>query len=263
MAQLTRLFDEPHSLEDLIYLSQLTQAESVGYRVEHLRRNRGRCMGALYWQLNDVWPVTSWASIDYFGRFKALQYAAKRFFSPLLISCEDTGEMQIESGLGGKLGARLCVTNDTLESVSGEVVWQICDAYSRVIKAGREAVCVDPLSAKWLEKLDLGGVAAREHHLSYRFESGGAVLSEGHCLLAAPKNCALVDPCLEYRCEGDEIVISARAFARAVQVYSEDGDLLLDDNFFDMEAGEKRVKILSGSGKNIRVRSYYDVKFAK
>ena len=77
--------------EDLSAALQLLQAEAIRYGVEHLRRNRGRCMGAVYWQLNDCWPVASWSSIDYFGRWKALHYYARRFFAPVMISCEEEG----------------------------------------------------------------------------------------------------------------------------------------------------------------------------
>ena len=69
-------------------LSQFSQAEAIRYGVELWRRNRPVCMGAIYWQLNDNWPVTSWASIDWFGRWKALHYAARRFSNPVLLSCE-------------------------------------------------------------------------------------------------------------------------------------------------------------------------------
>ena len=256
MAQLTRLFGDPSDLEELIYLSQLTQAESVGYRVEHLRRNRGRCMGALYWQLNDIWPVTSWASIDYFGRFKALQYAAKRFFSPVLLSCEGNGELQIESGLCSGFGARLCITNDTLSDISGEVFWQLRDAKSNIVSEGSERVTVRALSAKWLEPLNIGEILPCEHHLSYTFVVDGKTVGEGHTLFTAPKNYSFIDPCLEYRIEGNEIVIISRAFAKAVKIYSTEGDLMLDDNYFDMEAGERRIRILSGEPQNIKICSF-------
>ena len=77
----------PTSFETLLYASQLLQAEAIRYGVEHFRRNRNddRCMGAIYWQLNDNWPVASWASIDYFGRWKALHYYAARFFAPVML----------------------------------------------------------------------------------------------------------------------------------------------------------------------------------
>ena len=83
MNYLHQTFLYPTSFDTLIYASQLIQAEAIKYGVEHFRRNRGRCMGAIYWQLNDIWPVASWASIDCFFRRKALHYYAKRFFQPV------------------------------------------------------------------------------------------------------------------------------------------------------------------------------------
>ncbi|MBR6003161.1 MAG: glycoside hydrolase family 2 protein, partial [Lachnospiraceae bacterium] len=88
MNYMEQTFLYPNDLDTLIYASQLLQGEAIRYGVEHFRRHRGRCMGAIYWQLNDCWPVASWASIDYYGRWKALHYYAKRFFAPLMISCE-------------------------------------------------------------------------------------------------------------------------------------------------------------------------------
>ena len=76
----------PNSFDNLTYVSQLLQAEAMKYGVEHWRRHRGRCMGAIYWQLNDCWPVASWSSIDWYGRWKALHYYAKRFFAPFTAS---------------------------------------------------------------------------------------------------------------------------------------------------------------------------------
>ncbi len=82
----------PYSFEKLIYASQLVQSDSIRSNVEHMRRNRGKCMGSLYWQVNDSNPVISWSSLDYYNRPKALHYAAKRFYAPVLLSCleEDT-----------------------------------------------------------------------------------------------------------------------------------------------------------------------------
>ncbi|MDY6314205.1 MAG: hypothetical protein SPL89_03410 [Clostridia bacterium] len=99
LTYLADTFKYPGDFGTLLYASQLLQAEAMRYCVEHLRRNRGRCMGALYWQLNDIWPVASWASIDYYGRYKALQYAAKRFFAPVIITCKETGEMTGNSSI--------------------------------------------------------------------------------------------------------------------------------------------------------------------
>jgi len=83
ISYIAKYFLFPKDMESLMYLTQILQAISVKYCVEHFRRNRGVCMGALYWQFNDCWPAASWASIDYFGRWKALQYMAKNFYSPI------------------------------------------------------------------------------------------------------------------------------------------------------------------------------------
>lgn len=88
---LSENFLYPQNFEDLIYVTQILQGMAVKYGVEHWRRNRGRCMGALYWQINDSWPVASWASIDYFGRWKPLQYMAKTFFAPVAGSIKREG----------------------------------------------------------------------------------------------------------------------------------------------------------------------------
>lgn len=87
----------PKDFESLLYVSQVLQGMAIKYAVDHFRRNRGRCMGALYWQINDNWPVASWSSIDYYGRWKVLHYMAKRFFAPLsgtLLWEEENAEKQ-------------------------------------------------------------------------------------------------------------------------------------------------------------------------
>ena len=85
---MTDHFRLPKDFESLVYLSQLLQAECVRTGVEYWRRNRCTS-GALYWQLNDCWPVASWASLDYYGCWKALHYSARRFFAPVMLSAED------------------------------------------------------------------------------------------------------------------------------------------------------------------------------
>lgn len=83
----------PKDFESLLYISQVLQGMAIKYGVEHWRRNRGRCMGALYWQLNDNWPVASWSSIDYTGRWKGLQYMARHFYAPVLGSLAISGRV--------------------------------------------------------------------------------------------------------------------------------------------------------------------------
>ena len=81
-----RDYPEPKDFASFLYASQVLQAEGIKVGAEHLRRNRPRTMGSIYWQLNDCWPVASWSSLDYYGRWKALHYYARRFYAPVLIS---------------------------------------------------------------------------------------------------------------------------------------------------------------------------------
>lgn len=119
----------PKAFEDLVYISQLSQAESIRYAVEHQRRNSGRCNGTLYWQLNDCWPVNSWSSIDYSGKWKALHYYSKRFNSPIAFSF-----------LKKKQDLTIHCYNENDTQFSGKVVWKIIDFDGRVLDNG-ETTC--------------------------------------------------------------------------------------------------------------------------
>ena len=264
---LTKNFLYPNDFGVFLYATQVLQAESVRYRVEHFRRNRGRCMGTLYWQLNDIWPVTSWASIDYYGRWKGLQYAAKRFYAPVLISCEEVGELQTRSFINAETGtysneksARLCVTNDTLHPITGVVKWELRDENSRLLSDGEQSLTVEKLSAQYLPKMQLEGIDVERTHLYFAFVSDEKTLSEGSVLFTLSKRYAFQNPHLRCQRQGDELVVFSDGYAKSVQIEGEDGDLWLDDNFFDMEKGEKRVRILMGDAKKIRLRSVYDIR---
>ena len=271
LTYLSRTFRYPSSLENLIYASQILQAESVGYRVEHFRRNRGRCMGALYWQLNDIWPVTSWASIDYYGRYKALQYAAKRFYSPILLSCKVSGDMRSNRYVNvqkevyspeckSQRFAELCVINDTLSDVCGIVKWERRNALGDLLEEGCCDVSVPKLSCNHLEKLDFDGVDVEREHLRYSLLVDDVVVSEGSVLFASPKYYCFEDPHLSYEIQGDELIIKSQAYARSVQIEGDDDRLLLSDNYFDMERGERHIRILKGKPINITLRSVFDIR---
>ncbi len=260
----------PTSFDAFVYASQLLQADAIRYGVEHFRRNRGRCMGAIYWQLNDCWPVISWASIDYCGRWKALHYAAKRFFRPLTLSCAEEGLLTQNPNINFeryeyeenalKKGMRLCVENETMLSHTVEVTWQLRRADASVIRQGRETVTVEPLSSKWLEYEDFADADTFGDYIAYQMTENGAPAASGTALFCAPKHFRFADPQLALRVEGDEIVVTAAAYARSVQILNADDTLKLSDNFFDMNAGETRVGILSGQPSGLRVRSVYDIR---
>ncbi len=254
----------PRNFDMLLYASQLLQADAIRYGVEHFRRYRGRCMGAVVWQLNDIWPVASWASIDYYGRYKALHYAERKMFAPVMISCEEIGELSerpycIAEPAPMELGARLHVANETMEEVKGMVSWALRKPDSSVIREGSYEVTVPALSGVWLEKLDFQGCNEREIHLEYSLWSEGRNVSAGSCLFTPPKHHLFQDPHLKLEREGSRITVTADAYAKNVEIIGTDGDLWLSDNFFDMEAGRHTVEIIRGSAKEIRCRSVWDI----
>ena len=150
-------------------------------------------MGALYWQLNDIWPVASWASIDCYGRYKALQYYAKRFFEPVLISCREVGENDVRPFINTERNielvttAELTVTNDTLNEVTGTVNWELRDSKANVIKSGERVVTVPALSYVTLDNMDFNKTDPYTTYISYSYTVDGNVVSSGTTLFAAHK----------------------------------------------------------------------------
>ena len=265
LSYLSQTFRYPNSFDDLLYASQLMQAEAIRYGVEHWRRNRGRCMGAIIWQLNDIWPVASWASIDYYGRWKALHYAAKRFFAPVMISAEEEGELSQNPKINEYHPApleksfRLNVCNETLRDVTGEVVWALRTPDGAIVRQNQQTLTIPAMSAKWLDKVDCADASLTGHYVSFAFVVDDVALSEGTCIFCAPKHFEFVDPRLTVETRGDTLVVTSRTYAKQVWLESEDADLLLDDNAFDMNRGTKVVRVLRGSAEKVRGRSVWDL----
>lgn len=265
LSYLSQTFRYPNSFDDLLYASQLMQAEAIRYGVEHWRRNRGRCMGAIIWQLNDIWPVASWASIDYYGRWKALHYAAKRFFAPVMISAEEEGELSQNPKINEYHPApleksfRLNVCNETLRDVTGEVVWALRTPDGAIVRQNQQTLTIPAMSAKWLDKVDCADASLTGHYVSFAFVVDDVALSEGTCIFCAPKHFEFVDPRLTVETCGDTLVVTSHAYAKQVWLESEDADLLLDDNAFDMNPGTKVVRVVRGSAEKVRVRSVWDL----
>ena len=263
---LSQTYKYPAELGTLAYASQLLQAEAMRYGVEHLRRHRGRCMGTLYWQLNDIWPTASWSSIDYYGRLKALHYVAGRFYSPVLISCKETGERSsryfptLDPRVTYETKAQLCVTNETRQDVTGVASWALRNNSGAVLRQGETVLTVPALTSVWLEEMEFTGLDVDRTYVSYAFEAEGQTLSEGTALFTVPKYFEFLDPRLTYELRGNEITVSAESFASYVEIDAPDADMVLSDNYFDMNAGSKTVKILEGRPGTIRLRSVYDIR---
>lgn len=265
MNYMQQTYRYPTEFQTVLYASQLLQADAIRYGVEHFRRNRGRCMGAVYWQLNDCWPVASWSSIDYSGRLKALHYAARRFFAPVMLSCEEEGLMTSGKVINSEhfdfeKSIRLNVANETLKEKEVTVRWSLRNAKAKIIRKEEQVLNVPALTCVWLDKVELPEVNIYSEYVSYELIIDGETVSGGSVIFSLPKYFKYEDPQLSYRAEGDYIIVSANNYAKSVEVLNGNEDIILSDNYFDMDAGEKKVKIISGNPEGIKLRSVYDIR---
>jgi beta-mannosidase len=247
MAQQFRL---PKDFPSLIYLSQVLHAEAMRVGVEHWRRLRERCSGALYWQLDDCWPVSSWAGIDYFGRWKALQYATRRFYAPVLLTAEEEGD-----------GVSLAVTNDMPAAWRGHVRWSLERVDGEVLDSGQEPVEARGLATTIAAQVPVPGSKEDRRSLVLVSEllSGGARLSQTVTPFVPEKRLPLRRPKIELAVEARPradldgtasdayaraagcVVIRLRSdtLARWVELSLEGTDAIFDDNYVDLPAGRE------------------------
>jgi beta-mannosidase len=258
MAQQFRL---PRDFDGLIYLSQVLQAEAMRVGVEHWRRERARCGGTLFWQLNDCWPVSSWSSIDYFGRWKALHYATRRFYAPVLLSCSVAGEAA--SGKAGNgVTATLSVTNDLPRARRGEIRWTLERLDGEVVAAGSMPVEAPGLATTSVCSVDVP--VSIEDRRSQVLVAELLEAGSSHALVVTPfvpdKHLALRPPEIDARVDPEGAPVEAEGapveagavveaeparalvrlradtLARWVELSLDGADVVFSDNYFDLAA---------------------------
>ncbi len=232
----------PYSFEKLIYASQLVQSDSIRSNVEHMRRNRGICMGSLYWQVNDSNPVISWSSLDYYNRPKALHYAAKRFYAPVLLSC-------LEEDVSAVI---LNVSNEKTKPVNGEIIWRLRNAEAEILTEGKIDIAIPRLSAKNAAKLNFSDYFLTEEdkrtkYLEYSLWENGKNISWGTTIFVRPKTFCFVNPEIDVHIDEKydrfEIILTAKAFAKSVCLDLKSADCIFSDNWVDIN-GSEAVKII-------------------
>lgn len=234
---ISQYFKFPKDFESFLYLSQTIQLEGIRYGVEHWRRNRNdqRCMGALYWQINDCWQVASWASIDCFGRWKALHYGAKRFYEPVLVSaCEEGSRVELH------------ISNETLVRAEGTLAWSLRHVDKGIIMEESVECLVERLHSSCCMKLDFTSQLQteedrRKYYLTYSFSTKEKMVGSGTVIFKPAKHFEFQKPEIQVVKLGEaSYSLKSETFCKFVELRFEE-DLILSDNFFDLVPGEEKI----------------------
>jgi beta-mannosidase len=263
VGQMLDMFQMPKDFVSLVYLSMALQAEGIRYGVEHWRRHPDRVSGMLYWQLNDCWPVASWSSLDYFGRWKALHYEARRFYAPLMLSIEDKPSEQ-----------GVYVSNDLLEPWEGTVIWSLETLAGEVMTSGKAPVKAAPQAATQVCKLDFSDRISDDNIRSLIFIAelwqGDRLITRQTANFIPIKHLCLANPDLtaKVRKEKEQLMIelTSHLLALLVELSLNGSDVIFSDNYFNLPAGRTALVScpippgwsLSQARKALRFRSIYD-----
>ena len=257
------IYKYAHSFSDLVYVSQLVQADAIRYTAEHMRRHRGRCMGSIYWQFNDCWPVASWASLDYYGRWKALHYAAKKFYAPIMLSAEEEGTR-----------VKFNLANERMRAFGGKFTYTVSDSKNNVLYKDEFVVHVPKMSAEYIHEVDLADIVKDrldECVITFRVADEDGNGSQGTCILVKPKAFKFYDPAIKCEISGAgtnyTATLTAGAYARSVELDFDTVDAVFEDNYFDITSpAPVRVRFTTSAVTNVetlrrelRIRSVYDV----
>ena len=225
-------YKKPRDFRAFLYMNHVLQGDAIKTAIESHRRQMPYNMGTLFWQHNDCWPVASWASRDYYGRWKAQHYYVRKAYDDILISSVVEGDDLI-----------VYAVSDRLENTSGRLQLQVCQFDGTVVHhwgksvgiSGNDSrVCFSAPLAKLLEGADRGTVYVRVDYT----DKSGRVYHNNYCLgkqkdMDYPK----VDLQTEVRSieGGYEVMVSADKFARAVCLSVADNESVYSDNYFDVQ----------------------------
>ncbi|WP_455590231.1 beta-mannosidase [Bacteroides rodentium] len=225
-------YKKPRDFRAFLYMNHVLQGDAIKTAIESHRRQMPYNMGTLFWQHNDCWPVASWASRDYYGRWKAQHYYVRKAYDDILISPVVEGD-----------DLKVYAVSDRLENTSGRLQLQVCQFDGTVVRhwdksvgiSGNDSrVCFSAPLAKLLEGTDRGTVYVRVDYT----DKSGRVYHNNYCLgkqkdMDYPK----VDLQTEVRSieGGYEVMVSADKFARAVCLSIADNESVYSDNYFDVQ----------------------------
>lgn len=236
-------FNEPVDFPSFLYVSQVLQAQGIRIAIEAHRAAKPFCMGTLYWQLNDCWPVASWSGMDYYGQWKALHYAVRKAYQETLLVVDIAGKEWI---------AHLISDQPDSYSVDVEVSLHHLDI-GRLAKVNRVFnLTVDKNITFGLEALQKASSGQELSYcfLHYQVLHQGDILYQHHTFLVPVKSISLERPTLQqtYRWERDvlELVVESDVLVKNIYFWIEPGNGWFSDNFFDLFPGEQKTIEIKG-----------------
>jgi beta-mannosidase len=256
----------PDNFDDTLWLTQINQAYGIRYGVEHWRRDMPRSMAATIWQFNDCWPGPTWSMVDYYRRWKAIQYQSKHFFAPILVS----GIPDPKTGQ-----AELYITSDRQKDVSGDLRWFVTDAAGNVLKHGEKSVRIPARSSRLVHTLDLSGLISSHTAANLliwpEVRVGSRTVADNALFFGRPLELKLHKPQLAVHVSGSgrhyDLRIDANAPALWAWANVKDTAAEYSDNFIAIRPGRTAVihialeQPLSAADfhRKLEVRSIYDI----
>ncbi len=259
LAYLAQNFLYPKDFSSLLYVSQILQAVAMKTGVEHFRRNRGRCMGALYWQINDNWPVASWASIDYYGRWKACQYYAADFYAPL------AGSLLVE-----KNNATAWAANESRTDRTMKVVMSVKSVDLRTLATAEYEVKVPAFTSLQIGQIEIPESAADVKSKCFveavftddsgrmRVEAEPLKLYKHMKLEKAEIECQVTELNDRY-----EYHLSSKSFAPFTELVLKEGDGIFSENYIHLTGTDRVITLMKADmsepcKSGVEVRSLQD-----
>lgn len=258
-------FNPPKDFETTLWLSQILQGYGIKTGAEYWRQTMPKSMGCVFWQYNDIWPGMSWLSVDYFVRWKALHYLARKFYAPVLVS----GLENIQAGT-----VDIFVTNDHLKAHAGKLTWKIIDLDGNSLS--EESADLDiparaSLKAKTVSLQEAIQKVGANNLLTWlRLDIDGVSVSENMVALARPKDLNLLDPELaaEITESADGFAVSIRSQKPALWVWMglANADAKFSDNFIHVAPDATKTILVRPAGKMdrnafvtaLQIRSLFD-----
>ncbi|UPT69480.1 MAG: hypothetical protein M0D53_09805 [Flavobacterium sp. JAD_PAG50586_2] len=246
---MARDYKVPGRFEDYLYVSQLLQADGMKIAIEAHRRAKPYCMGTLFWQLNDCWPVTSWSSVDYYGRWKALQYQIKKSFDNCLISITEEKNTYKVYIINDDLNQFEVQFDITLLDFNGKKLW---NAFTTAVIMGSSNSVYYEIPKEKFSTFNLNKAV-----LSFTISSEIQGMQQLHYFVK-PKDLQLTKPNIQIK-KIDALTYELSSDVLAKNVYlSSEQETFFSDNYFDVLPNQKIEIKLSKPIQSIGVKSLFD-----